>query len=379
MSERSFPFDGSVGYLSDEDWSQLARIWQEDGVIAATHGGTELKVKSGSVPDEIIVSAGRAHIRGFYYVNDADLGLVLNLNTGTSARYDLVVLRLDVSLNTVTAVIKEGVPGSPEPVLTQNESVFEIPLARLTVPANSAPVSTFVDRRQFIGRRIQVTDNGWYLAPGNIYYQPVSGRFYMNDGVGNGQPIARVSDTRVHFCTSTTRPNDLADGQLIYETDTGNMLVFRFGAFQLVNGKPPMAVLRHSIEQGAAANVGAIVSWDTEDVDNVSGHTPIGSANSKYTVQRAGWYRVTINASCSPVSGGYRQLAVRRNGNMNGNVIAQAFPTSSTVVPLSASGLMKLAVGDYLDVEFFHTGSGVCNLYGGAATRFEIEWVSPLV
>ncbi|GAA2665279.1 hypothetical protein [Nonomuraea recticatena] len=377
MTERSFPFDGGLSTLTDEDWSQLARTWQDDGVIVDNHGSNALTVTNGFAPDEVLLVAGRANVRGFHYVLDTDMGLPISLNTSTTqARYDLVVLRHDLNLNKVYAVVKQGTPGSPEPTATKNDTIYEIPLTRLTLPPNQGAVSTFADRRTFTGRRIQITDNGWYLAPGNIYYQPVSGKFYMNDSVGNGQPIARLSDTRVHFCTSTTRPTDLADGQLIYETDTTNMLVFRFGAFQPINGKPPMAVLRHSIEQGASANVSAILAWDLEDVDNVGGHTTIGSANSKYTVQRAGWYRVSINASCSPVSGGYRQLAVRKNSNMNGNIIAQAFPTSSTVVPLSASGLMKCNVGDYLDVEFFHTGSGVCNVYGGATSRFEIEWIS---
>jgi hypothetical protein len=379
LSERSFPFDGSVGYLSDEDWSQLARIWQEDGVIAATHGGTELKVKSGSVPDEILISAGRAHIRGFYYHNDADLGLVLNLNAGTSARYDLVVLRLDVALNSVSAAIKEGVPGGPEPVPTQNDSVYELPLARLTVPANSAPVTTFVDRRPFIGRRVQVSENGSQLAPGNIYYKPSLGSFFLNDQRGSGREMASMADTGARICTSTTRPTDLREGQFIFETDTKLTYVYRNWTFHLVGGETPakpIAVLRKSTSQAVASNSQTFITWDVEDVDTDNGHNN-SSSNTRYFAKRAGWYRVSLNAMMDGATNGSRKLEIHKNSVLNGAVVAMAYPTNSDATFFSASGLMRLMVNDYVEVEAWQTSGSTLNIWGSNYARFEIEWVAP--
>ncbi|GAA3473880.1 hypothetical protein [Nonomuraea roseola] len=180
MAERSYPFDGGDGaFISEADWEAMASVWQDDGIIGDP-SGAQLSITSQGVAGTLTAVAGRAVIRGFHYSLDANMGVSYTLNTHASlSRPDLVVLRLDRGLNKVAVAVKEGVPGGSTPTPTTSETVYEMPLASVSVPPNSAPVvqSGITDVRGFVSRGVRVVRNGAVpTEPGSLYYSSSSGR-----------------------------------------------------------------------------------------------------------------------------------------------------------------------------------------------------------
>lgn len=99
----------------------------------------------------IAVSAGDAYINGYWYKNDSFLYKNLNNASGTYARIDRVVVRLDYTQRNAYIAILEGTPAaSPAPVdLTRNSDVYEIALADVVVEAAAIEIKdeNIADRR----------------------------------------------------------------------------------------------------------------------------------------------------------------------------------------------------------------------------------------
>jgi hypothetical protein len=95
---------------------------------------------------------GRAHVRGAGYERTGTAwSYAVPANTATTARVDRLVLRRDLAAGTVLPTVLQGTPAaSPAaPALTRVEDgVWDLPLFRFTVPANSgAPLTGIVDDR----------------------------------------------------------------------------------------------------------------------------------------------------------------------------------------------------------------------------------------
>lgn len=152
MAETSYPF-GSSSIATEDQWSSMFRMAQEDGVYATSESGTNLKV-TGSNAANVTVAAGEAWVQGTYYSNSANLTVAVPTNSGGgSARKDLVVLRRNPSGDTVSVVYRTG--STSFPTLTQTlNSTWEIPLARVTVAAGASTVAPadVQDVRWFLGR-----------------------------------------------------------------------------------------------------------------------------------------------------------------------------------------------------------------------------------
>jgi len=85
---------------------------------------------------QVLVRTGRAIVRGVFYENTTTKTVAIAANSTGSTRLDRIVLKLDPTANTVTAVAKTG--STSPPALTQDDTgVWEMPLARVTV-ANGA-------------------------------------------------------------------------------------------------------------------------------------------------------------------------------------------------------------------------------------------------
>lgn len=155
MSQTSYPFD--TLNTTEAQYSQLFRRLQYTGV-SGTPAGTELKAFGDSSGMNVKVPVGFAIIRGHAYSNASTV--TLNITAGNAnPRRDLVVLRLDPSVNSIVLAIKAGTPSaSPsDPSLVQtDEGIFELPIARVEVPANAVTVSAsnVVDLRTFIGAQV---------------------------------------------------------------------------------------------------------------------------------------------------------------------------------------------------------------------------------
>jgi len=152
MTQTSYPFDAQD--TTEAQYSQLFRRLTYTGVSGAP-AGTELKAYGDSSGMTVKVAVGFAIVRGHAYNSDA----IVTLNIGsasTNPRRDLVILKLDPSTNSVTLAVKAGTAAaSPtDPTLTQTEEgIYELPIARVTVPANAVTISAsdVADLRTFLG------------------------------------------------------------------------------------------------------------------------------------------------------------------------------------------------------------------------------------
>lgn len=181
MTEFSAPFDGA-SIATELQWSRMARRWGLDGVHALDASSTALKV-TGSGAATVSVAPGHAFVNGFYYYLDATKTVNVTANAGGAARVDYVVLRADMSANSVTAQYKTG--GLTAPTLTQDEAgVWEIPIAQCTVAAGASVVTAanVVDKRYLTGRGVVPSVAG--ARPPAIKNQLMvdDGKLYIGDG-----------------------------------------------------------------------------------------------------------------------------------------------------------------------------------------------------
>lgn len=135
MAERGYPFDAGEGLAYELDWSQMAKLWLTSGVIKSILN--ELEVYGDSSGMQVKVRTGHHWVRGHYYVNDAELTKAVAASHVTHPRIDTVVLRIDYAANTIRAIVLQGVAAaSPAaPALTQNDAIYEWPLADVAVGA----------------------------------------------------------------------------------------------------------------------------------------------------------------------------------------------------------------------------------------------------
>jgi hypothetical protein len=147
MAESSFPFENAD--TTEEQYSRLFARLADNGVAS----GLTVSASGGMNLD---VAIGSAIVQGFFYENTISAkSLVVPTASGSYPRKDYVLLRLDLSANSVTAVVKSGtadVGGGTLPTLTQTASLWEYPIAVVTVPAGavslvSANIENWLDRQ----------------------------------------------------------------------------------------------------------------------------------------------------------------------------------------------------------------------------------------
>lgn len=180
IAELAFPFDAGAGANSTEDrWRLMGSLWLKSGVIRGEL--LELQGFGDSSGLQVKLRTGVAWVKGHYYSNDATLTKTVASNSSGSTRIDRLVIRADFTANTIAAWIIQGTPGAGAPALTQSSTVWDVPIAQVTVTNGAATIS-----------------------PANV----AEDRVWANDRDG------------FIICTSTTRPLAPWKGLLIYETDT---------------------------------------------------------------------------------------------------------------------------------------------------------------
>lgn len=89
------------------------------------------------------IAPGGAVLGGYTYVNSSIGVRAISSAAATKARRDLCVLKLDLSIRAMTVVIKSGMPSDdPQPpALTSTDSVKELALAEIYMPAGASSVN----------------------------------------------------------------------------------------------------------------------------------------------------------------------------------------------------------------------------------------------
>jgi hypothetical protein len=154
MPDLAGPFDGSTfgqaPYYRDRGYLEPSGV---RGPVAASAGAGDLGLTAAGFV--LSLALGRAHVRGAAYERTGAAWTdTVPANThATWARVDRVVLRRDLVAKTVTPVRVQGTAAATPtpPALTQVEDgVWELPLFRVTVPANSGTPLVIADERPWI-------------------------------------------------------------------------------------------------------------------------------------------------------------------------------------------------------------------------------------
>jgi hypothetical protein len=172
MSIEYFPFDSGPGANSLEaSWQKMARLWLGDGVIRGAFNGFQAYADASGMNSK--VKTGRAWIQGFYVGNtssgDADTTLSIAASHATLERYDRVVLRLDLTGNTISLAVIQGtnaaVGTASPPALTQTTTTWEISLAKVLVSPTVVNIAAgkVTDERQYAAPRFgEPSDNSGF-------------------------------------------------------------------------------------------------------------------------------------------------------------------------------------------------------------------------
>lgn len=92
---------------------------------------------------QLKVSPGKAWINGYFYVNDDDLYITLDLPDAVLSRIDAVVLRYSLADRNIKVAVKKGAfSSSPTPpTLQRDASIYELCLAQVYVAAGATSIS----------------------------------------------------------------------------------------------------------------------------------------------------------------------------------------------------------------------------------------------
>jgi len=147
MSESYGFFDSDSNdvrqYRADE-FTEFFRNFFTSGVCS----GLGITTQGGM---NIGINTGYSVLKGYYYKNDTLLLMSLSAADTNLPRVDRVVLRLDLVARTIHANIKKGAPASnpTPPTLQRDQTVFEISLAKISVPAaaSNIQIANITDER----------------------------------------------------------------------------------------------------------------------------------------------------------------------------------------------------------------------------------------
>lgn len=127
--------DGTLDrvYNSDDFAAMFSGFWG-DGIISNV--STALLVEPIENSFAVVVNPGDAFIKGRFYQNTDDKQFTLT-NGNAEERVDYIALRFDSEKRSVYLKYLEGAEGRGNPLYARSSSLFDLLLAKITVPANA--------------------------------------------------------------------------------------------------------------------------------------------------------------------------------------------------------------------------------------------------
>lgn len=120
-------------YNSDDFAAMFAGFWG-DGLIPNT--STALLVEPIENSFAVVVNPGEAFIGGRFYQNTEDRQFTL-ANGNADERIDYIALRFDSEKRSVYLKYLEGAEGEGNPLYARSTGLYDLLLAKITVPANA--------------------------------------------------------------------------------------------------------------------------------------------------------------------------------------------------------------------------------------------------
>lgn len=147
MAEKSGFFDAHLVngeydrvYLA-ESFAKYFASFIGNGIFGGK--SSELMVQQKSTADmSIRVLSGQAWINGYWYENDDELSLAIDVADGVLNRIDVVVLRWDNTERVIRLAIKKGTPASSPsaPVIQRSADFYELKLCQIHVKAGATRI-----------------------------------------------------------------------------------------------------------------------------------------------------------------------------------------------------------------------------------------------
>lgn len=156
------PFDDGPGSTVNEaQWGRIMGSFLTDGVSPNILDLLEVTEDS-PVGMNVRVAAGQAFVQGHQGRWESVNELTVANNSSGSTRYDSVVVRMNRTSNVVELDIVQGsaASASADPTLTQNATIWEIEIARITVANGATTIATaqIGDRRGYAGSPTSLSD-----------------------------------------------------------------------------------------------------------------------------------------------------------------------------------------------------------------------------
>ncbi|NUP18428.1 MAG: hypothetical protein HOZ81_20555 [Streptomyces sp.] len=138
----------------------------------------------------------------------------------------------------------------------------------------------------------------------------------------------------------------------------------------------PVFIGVQSSVQSTSTGGWTTLTFDTHTDDTYGGHSTSVN-NSRYTAQRAGYYRVSGTASFATNSTGSRGCRISKNGSVvtgSGQLVGAG--TLNAVVACNSMPV-QLAVGDYVELSAGQNSGGSLstNNSSESACTFVVEWM----
>lgn len=154
MAFYSYPFESkNTGTPTDpiydraitaEDERHFNKLRYKNGIFIESTSNSDLQVVPGNGMS-VVVKPGGCHIEGALGYNDNDITLNLDPSNSSLPRIDRVVLRFNTSVDvrSIMVYVKTGTMSSnPQPPeLTQQENLYELGLADITIPKGATYIS----------------------------------------------------------------------------------------------------------------------------------------------------------------------------------------------------------------------------------------------
>ena len=154
MAFYSYPFESkNTGTPTDpiydraitaEDERHFNKLRYKNGIFIESTSNSDFQVVPGNGMS-VVVKPGGCHIEGALGYNDNDITLTLEPSNSSLPRIDRVVLRFNTSVDvrSIMAYVKTGTmsqnPQPPE--LTQQDNLYELGLADITIPKGATYIS----------------------------------------------------------------------------------------------------------------------------------------------------------------------------------------------------------------------------------------------
>lgn len=159
MTQYSFPWNDVHGdrLYDADDFMRFFAAFLKTGVVMSFKDG--LRVRSTQNGMNIQVGSGSAVIEGSSYLNDADIGIQVNVALSIQDRVDSVVLRMDKNARTTQLFYKPG-----DTTVARNDTTYELQLATISVKTNATQITD----ADITDMRSDFTVCGWSTPFDNI-------------------------------------------------------------------------------------------------------------------------------------------------------------------------------------------------------------------